>query len=244
MSKPMKLYPVPPTVYAAPSLRIDRAKVFTGRIGRLFAVAIYLLLLPTLSSAADIEVLAIFRDQVMIRIDGVQHKLKAGESTPDGMRLISADGASAVFELDGVQRRYPLGSKIRSSYKKAERSEVQVFRDPNGMFKTTGSINGMPIHFLVDTGATTIAISSAQARRLGIDYRVVGEPGQVITASRVESVYSVMFDMVKVGDVQLRNVQGMVMEGNMPDIPLLGMSFLGRLEMQNDGQRLILRQKY
>lgn len=231
-------------VCATPSRHIDPGKDYIRRAVLLCAVAIYLLTLPLPSLAADVEVLAIFRDQVMIRIDGVQHKLKAGDSTPDGMRLISTDGASAVFELDSVQRRYPLGSRIRSSYKKAELPEVQVFRDLQGMYKTTGSINGMPIHFLVDTGATTIAISSAQARRLGIDYRVVGEPGQVITASRVESAYSVMLDRVKVGDIQLRNVQGMVMEGNMPDIPLLGMSFLGRLEMQNDGQRLILRQKY
>ena len=243
MSKPIKPYPAPQTVCATPSLS-DHRKGYLMRGGLLCAVAIYLLTLSSPSPAADIEVLAIFRDQVMIRIDGVQHKLKAGDSTPDGMRLISTDGASAVFELDGVQRRYPLGSRIRSSYKKADRSEVQVFRDPHGMFKTIGSINGMPIQFLVDTGATTIAISSIQARRLGIDYRVVGEPAQVITASRVESVYSVMLDTVKVGDIQLRNVKGMVMEGNMPDIPLLGMSFLGRLEMHNDGQRLILRQKY
>lgn len=194
--------------------------------------------------ASDIEVLALFRDQVVVRIDGVQYKLKPDQATPDEVRLISSDATGAVFEFEGVQRRYPLGSRIRSSYKQAEQTEVQVFRDAHGMFKTIGSINGLPIQFLVDTGATTIAISSVQARRLGIDYRVIGEPGQAITASRVEPVFRVMFDTVKVGGIQLRNVQGTVMEGAMPDIPLLGMSFLGRLEMQNDGQRLVLRQKY
>jgi aspartyl protease family protein len=244
MSKSISPYLAPLKDCVAAFLRIDAGNTNAVRNGLLRTVAIYLLTLSMPSPAADIEVLATFRDQVVIRVDDVQHKLKPGESTPDGIRLISTDGASAMLELDGVQRRYPLGSKIRSSYKKAENQEVHVFSDQQGMFKTTGSINGMPIHFLVDTGASTIAISSAQARRLGIDYRVVGEPGQVITASRVEPVYSVMLDSVKVGDIQLRNVQAMVMEGNMPDIPLLGMSFLGRLEMQNDGQRLILRQKY
>lgn len=195
-------------------------------------------------SAADIEVLAMFRDQVVIRIDGEKHKLKPGDSTPDGIKLISSDENSALFEIDGAQRRYKLGAKIRSGYKKAEQPEVQIFRDSHGMFFTVGSINGLPIHFLVDTGATTIAISSVQARRLGIDYRVVGEPAQVITASRVESVYAVMLDTVKVGDITLRNVKATVMEGAMPDTPLLGMSFLGRLEMVNDGQKLILRKKF
>lgn len=208
------------------------------------AVAIGWLFLNASTQAADIEVLALFRDQVVIRIDGVQHKLTPGQTTPDGVQLIGSDAAGAVLEFEGTQRHYPLGSRVRSSYKQAERAEVQVFRDAHGMFKTIGSINGLPVPFLVDTGATTIAISSVQARRLGIDYRVIGEPGQVITASRVEPVYRVRFDTVKIGGIQLHNVQGTVMEGAMPDIPLLGMSFLGRLEMQNDGQRLVLRQKY
>lgn len=194
--------------------------------------------------AADIEVLAQFRDQVVIRVDGQRYKLKPGDSTPNGIRLVGSDAKGALLEVEGKQRHYPFGAKIRSSYKQAEYPEVQIFRDRHGMFLTVGSINGLPINFLVDTGATNIAISSVQARRLGIDYRVVGEAAQVMTASRVEQAYRVMLDRVQVGDIQLRQVQAVVMEGAMPDVPLLGMSFLGRLEMQNDGQRLVLRKKY
>lgn len=194
--------------------------------------------------ATDIEVLALFRDQAVLRIDGTRYKLGPGETTPEGVRLVSTYEAGAVLDVDGQQRRIALGSKIRSSYQQAAREEVQIFRDGAGMFSTIGSINGMPVNFLVDTGATSVAMNAVQARRLGIDFRIVGEPGTVVTASRVETVYRVMLDNVKVGAIQLRNVEAVVLDGPQPQETLLGMSFLGRLEMQNDGQRLLLRRKY
>lgn len=194
--------------------------------------------------ATDIEVLALFRDQAVLRIDGTRYKLGPGETTPEGVRLVSTYEAGAVLDVDGRQRRIALGSKIRSSYQQAAREEVQVFRDGAGMFSTIGSINGMPVNFLVDTGATSVAMNAVQARRLGIDFRIVGEPGTVVTASRVETVYRVMLDSVKVGAIQLRNVQAVVLDGPQPQQILLGMSFLGRVDMQNDGQRLLLRRKY
>ena len=194
--------------------------------------------------AGDIEVVALFRDQAVLRIDGANHKLQPGQRTPGGVRLVRTDESGAVLEIDGQERRYPLGSRVRSSYTQADREEVQIFRDGRGMFTTVGSINGMPVDFLVDTGATSIAMNAAQARRLGIDFRVTGEPGAAVTASRVERVYRVVLDNVKVGAIQLRNVEAVVLDGPQPQRALLGMSFLGRLEMQNDGQHLVLRRKY
>lgn len=194
--------------------------------------------------ATDIEVLALFRDQAVLKIDGARYRLGPGEATPQGVRLVSTYDGGAVLEVEGRQRRIALGSRIRSSYQQTAREEVQIFRDPTGMFTTAGSINGLPVSFLVDTGATSLAMNAAQARHLGIDFRVVGEPDAVVTASRVEQVYRVMLDNVKVGAIQLRNVEAVVLDGPQPQEILLGMSFLGRVEMQNDGQRLLLRRKY
>lgn len=207
-------------------------------------VAALLLCVCTAASAADIEVVALFRDQAVLKVDGVRYKLSPGERTPEGVRLVGTDDSGALLDVDGQERRIALGSRIRSSYQQTAREEVQIFRDGGGMFSTVGSINGLPVDFLVDTGATTVAMNAAQARRLGIDFRVVGERGAVMTASRMEPVYRVMLDSVKVGGIQLRNVEAMVLDGPQPQQTLLGMSFLGRLEMQNDGQRLLLRRKY
>ena len=196
------------------------------------------------SVAADIEVVALFRDQAVVHVDGVRYKLSPGEATAEGVRLVGADVTGAVLEFEGKTRHYALGSKLRIGYRQAAAEQVQIFRDARGMFTTVGSINGMPVDFMVDTGATSVAMNAAQARRLGIDFRVVGAPVTVMTASRPENAYRVMLDRVKVGDLQLHNVEAVVLEGAQPDATLLGMSFLGRLDMHNEGRRLVLRKKY
>ena len=112
------------------------------------------------------------------------------------------------------------------------------------MYAVLGSINGFPVDFIVDTGATLVSMSARQARRLGIDYRVVGTPGQSSTASGIDRIYVVNLDRVKVGDIEIRNVQGAVHDGDFPPATLLGMSFLSRLTIRQDGQVLELRKKY
>ncbi|MDX1409991.1 MAG: TIGR02281 family clan AA aspartic protease, partial [Saprospiraceae bacterium] len=83
-----------------------------------------------------------------------------------------------------------------------------------------------------------------EARRLGIDYRVVGAPSAITTASRVERAWAVTLESVKVGEILLRNVPGIVLEGPQPEKVLLGMSYLGRLKISNDGQVMTLQKKY
>ena len=112
------------------------------------------------------------------------------------------------------------------------------------MFSTIGSINGYPVRFLVDTGATMVAMNGSQARRLGLDFEMEGELQWVTTASGLEKAYRITLDRVKVGDIELTNVDSAVLGGDFPTQVLLGMSFLGRLEMQRAGNLLELRKKY
>jgi len=83
-------------------------------------------------------------------------------------------------------------------------------------------------------------MNADQARRLGIDFRGRGEPAAVMTASRLEPAYRVSLKTVTVGSITLRDVAAVVLDGAQPSDPLLGMSFLGRLHMANDGRRLTL----
>jgi aspartyl protease family protein len=112
------------------------------------------------------------------------------------------------------------------------------------MYAVLGSINGYPVDFIVDTGATLVSMSGREAKRLGIDYRVIGTPGHSSTATGIAKIYLVNLDRIKVGDIVLRNVQGAVHDGDFPPATLLGMSFLGRLNMHQDGQVLELKQKF
>ena len=193
----------------------------------------------------DIHVVALFKDRVMVMIDGKQRLLRSGDSSPEGVRLVSADSVGAVFEYQGRTLERRLDGRVHAAVDSPQgRDDVLIFRDRRGMFKTVGSINGLPVGFLVDTGASSVAMNSTQARRLGIDFRVQGEPTYVTTASDVTRGYHLKLNVVKVGAIQLRNVTAVVLDGAQPAEVLLGMSFLGRVAMINESDKLILRRKY
>lgn len=206
-------------------------------------VMILLLAGSMLAHAVDIKIQGLFRDMAILQVDGQQYSLRAGESTPQGITLIRADSEQAVLEIDGQQKTYPLGSHISTVYTRPEMAEAVIYRQ-NGMYFGSGSINGQSVSFIVDTGASAISMNEAQARRLGLDFRVIGDPIRVSTANGIVRAYKVNLDEVKVGGIQLNNVTGIVHEGGSPQIILLGMSFLGQLEMQRDGERLVLKKKW
>lgn len=213
-------------------------------IRTLLAVILFTCLLNPVLAATDVRVVALFSERAMLLIDGKQHLMRPGETSPEGVTLISANSETAVIEVDGREVTARLDGRVSARKRTAQTKEVQVRRNPAGMYSTVGSINGLPVPFLVDTGATQIAMNSAQARRLGIDYRVIGKRSAVTTASGREPAWLVMLDTVKVGDLKLLNVSGIVIEGEQPEVTLLGMSFLGRLEITNSGHLMTLRQKY
>ena len=214
-----------------------------SRISRVLP-ALCMLIASASAVAVDVRVVGLFQDRAVISIDGRQRILRVGQTSPEGIRLVSADSESALLEVEGQQIRASLDSRVSASKKARTVSEVRIQRDRSGMYFTVGSINALPVNFLVDTGATQIAMNGAHARRLGIDYRVVGEPAVVTTASGVERAWAVRLDTVRVGEIELRNIPAMVLDGAQPETILLGMSFLGKLQISNEGQLMTLRQKY
>ena len=195
-------------------------------------------------AAPDVRVVGLFNDQAVLQINGRQHVLKAGQTSPEGVKLLEADSESAVLQIEGERIEARLDGRVSARKQGSTAREVQVWRNTSGMYTTVGSINGLPVSFLVDTGATQVAMNAAQARRLGIDYRVTGSPAEVTTASGVERAWMVSLDSVKVGELEVRNVQAVVLEGTQPQTTLLGMSYLGRMKIINDGQLMTLQKKY
>ena len=111
------------------------------------------------------------------------------------------------------------------------------------MYITQGSINNFSVQFLVDTGATWVAMSEVVAKRLGINY-YRGRKGYAGTASGTAEIYKVTLDKVKVGDIELRNVPAAVISGYGSHQVLLGNSFLKRCEMTRTKSVMILKKKY
>ncbi len=205
---------------------------------------IVLLSLAGAQAATKVTVVGLFKNTAIVVIDGTRRLLRSGDTSPEGVKLISATSSEAVLEIDGEQKHYGLGGQIGGSYARPERAKVRIWPTPDRMYVVLGSINGFPVKFIVDTGATLVSLSGREAKRLGIDYRVVGTPGRSSTASGIEKIYVVNLDKVKVGDIEIRNVRGAVHDGDFPPATLLGMSFLSRLTMRQDGLVLELEKKF
>lgn len=195
------------------------------------------------SETPKVVVVGLFNDQAVVEIDQKQRILKVSKPSPEGVILISADSEIAVLEIDGVQQEYRLGGHIGSHYTAPAKQPVVSIWPTNGMYLTAGSINGFSVDFLVDTGASAIALNGATASRLGLDY-LRGQPIGVQTVSSYEKAYQVTLDVVQLGDIKLYNVDGIVIDGLEPRRALLGMTFLGQLNIQHNGVRMDLKKKF
>ncbi len=192
--------------------------------------------------AADVALVGLMPNKAMVVIDGGQRQtLAVGAVSPEGVRLVAIEAGAAIFDVDGKRRRMQIGQSIVSAAK-AAKPVLTLNADAQGHFFAQGSINGEPLRFLVDTGATFISLGAADARRARIDLSK-GERGTTMTANGVARVWKVRLASVKVGDITLRDVEATVHEHDLP-IALLGMSFLNRMEMRRDGTSLTLTQRY
>jgi aspartyl protease family protein len=194
---------------------------------------------------ADVAVTALFNGKAVIVVDGGKPRtLTVGESTPEGVKLISANSELAVIESGGQRQTLQLGQGTRVGRSAgAADGQVTLTADARGHFITNGAINGVSVRFLIDTGATSVALSTSEARRLGINY-LAGARAYSSTANGVVPLYRVTLDNVRIGDISVGNVEAAVLEGSGLDIALLGMSFLKRMQMKRDGDTLTLLKRY
>ncbi|GMQ55215.1 retropepsin-like aspartic protease family protein [Halopseudomonas aestusnigri] len=196
------------------------------------------------SAATEVRVVGLFANAAVVNIDGQRHMLRVGKPPVNGVELIAADSQTATLRVDGQTRQFGLQREYTEGFAQSERQQVSIPRGEGGHFRVTGSINGQTVSFMVDTGATSVSMSSVQARRLGIDYALSGTPVRAATASSAVDGYQVTLARVKVGDIELSNVQALVLEGRFPLEVLLGMSWLSRVRMDEQDNLLLLERKY
>jgi aspartyl protease family protein len=201
--------------------------------------------LPLLAGAVDVTLIGLFPGKAVITVNrGAPRTLSVGQSTPEGVKLVSTDAKSAVLEVEGGQRlTVEMGQHFETANMTGSRQAVTLAPDSRGHFVTDGQVNGAHMRFLVDTGATLVAIPASDAARLGIDYRR-GRRGISQTANGAVAFWRVTLDSVSVGGVTLTNVEGAVHDSGGLDVALLGMSFLGRTEMKREGPNLTLVKRY
>ncbi len=194
--------------------------------------------------ASQVRVVGLFPGAAVISVDGQRKLVKVGQTGPGGVVVVSADSRGAVLRVDGVERSYGLSREYSEGFVEAEKKQLSIAKGAGGHYWVAGSINGQSVQFLVDTGATSIALNDGHARRLGIDYRVIGRPLQVSTASGTVRGWQVSLDRVKVGELEVLGVEAVVLEGSSPTDALLGMSFLNRVGWRVEQDLLVLESKY
>ena len=209
---------------------------------RLLAAAALLIAAP--SFAQSVSMSGSLGDKALLMIDGAPRTLATG-ATVLGVKLVSVSGSDAIVEVKGKRVTLQLGGaqvNIGGAPSDGGGTQIVLTAGSGGHFFTGGSINGKSVRFLVDTGATYVSMGVNEAERLGIDYRA-GRPGTTSTANGAMAVYKVSLASVRVGDVQLYNVEALIGQAPM-EVVLLGNSFLTRFQMKRENDTMTLSKRY
>ena len=210
---------------------------------RLNSIAVLALLAALPAVAADVSLIGTFgTTAAILSVDGGAPKtVKVGQSY-GGVTVIAVENDRATVEAGGKRRVLARGQTYSSSATSSGNQSVTLSAGAGGHFMADGQINGGAIRFLVDTGATSIALPASDANRLGIDYRK-GPRGTASTAGGPTAMYIVKLDSVRVGGIELQNVDAVVIEQGL-HVALLGNSFLNRTEIRREGQTMTLTRRF
>jgi aspartyl protease family protein len=197
-------------------------------------------------AAPQVQVVGLFPGAAVLSIDGQRKLVKVGQTGPEGVQVVSADSHKAVLRVGGVEQTYELSREYNTAGYAAPsaRTEMGIARGTGGHYWVAGSINNQNAQFLVDTGATSVAMNEGEARRLGIDYRANGTPMMASTASGTVRSWRVMLNSVKLGSVEVLGVEAAVVQGEYPTEILLGMSFLNRVGWREDQGVMYIQAKH
>lgn len=196
----------------------------------------------SLVHAQDFSLVALSNGKAMLVIDDKPPKMFAiGSMVTTGTKLVATTNNSATIEKEGKRQTLFLGHAVLRS-EPAKSASVTLQAGENGHFFIDGKINGgSNLRMMVDTGASFVAMSASDANRLGIDYKQ-GRPSRVSTANGIISTYIVRLDSLKVGEIEVFQVDASIQENEI-GIGLLGMSFLKRVTMVREGQQMVLTKK-
>jgi len=186
-------------------------------------------------AAPSVYVMSIGASSVQVILNqNVVRTLSIGETAPEGVKLQGIENGAAVFNVDGRLVRMTLGASTTS--------QIVLRAGADGQFRVTAYVNGNPVRAIIDTGASSVAMSSALALKLGIDYRR-GQPGTMYTANGSVASYGVLVRSVQIGDVVVTNVPASVQEGReiSRDVDvLIGHSFLRNVQLQQSGTTMMI----
>lgn len=195
------------------------------------------------ASAQTVAMSGRLGDKALLMIDGNARTVAVG-ATVQGVKLVSVTADGSVVELAGKRYNVPLGGtpvSVGGGGGGEGGTRIVLTAGPGGHFVTGGSINGRAVEFVVDTGATTVAMSQTEAERIGLNFKG-GQRGMVSTANGLVPAYRVNLTSVRIGEVTVYAVDALVVPAQMPYI-LLGNSFLTRFQMSRVNDVMTLEKR-
>ena len=192
------------------------------------------------ASAQTVALQGMLGSKALLIVGGGAPRAVAPGETHQGVKVISTSGDQAVVLVDGRRVTLRVGEAPANVGGAAPSGgdRIALTADGRGHFIAQGSINNRPVQFMVDTGASVVAIGQGEADRLGLNYKS-GRQVMMNTANGAAPGWLFKINTLRVGDVVAYEVDTVVTPAAMPAI-LLGNSFLNRFNMRRDGDQMML----
>jgi aspartyl protease family protein len=207
--------------------------------------AALLLVAATSAQSQSVTLTGMVGSKALLIVDGSEPKIVAAGESYKGVKIVSTTGDTAVIEISGKRYNTRIGdspASVGGGGGSGSGSKIVMSMGSGGHFMAQGSINGKSTQFMVDTGATAVSLGAAQAKQMGLDY-TAGKPVRMNTANGQTMGYLMTLNSVRVGDVEVFNVEAIVAQQSMPFV-LLGNSFLTRFSMRRDSDQMVLERRY
>ena len=191
------------------------------------------------AQAQDVALAGILGGKALLVVNGSAPRGVAPGESHMGVQVVSVGREDAVVDSAGGRRSLRLGEAPVRVGGSGTGQRVVLKADARGHFVSSGQINGRIMQYMVDTGASTIAIGRPDAERMGLKFEEQGQSVRMNTANGVAQGWRMRLDSVRVGDVELRGVDAIVTPQPMPYV-LLGNSFLREFEMSRNSDEMML----
>lgn len=216
----------------------DRAALAGG------ALVLALLAAPA-AWAQTVSLQGMLGNRALLIVDGSAPKTVAPGDSWKGVKVLSTQGDQATVEAGGHRFTLRVGeapASVGGGGGPAGARRIVLTAESGGHFMANGAINGRVAYFMVDTGASMVSMAARDAERFGIDYKG-GQPVQMTTANGPALAWRVKLGTVRVGEVEIREVDAVVSQQVMPFV-LLGNSFLTRFQMRRENDQMVLERRY
>ena len=208
---------------------------------RSMAMACALLALPMGACAQSVALAGVLGTKALLVVDANPPRAMGVGDEFHGVKVIALSKDDATIDVKGVRRVVRLGEAPVSVGARTGGRRVTLVADSRGHFVNSGTINGQAMQYMVDTGASTVAIGRPDADRMGLKY-LNGQPVSVGTANGVAQGWRMKLDSVRVGGVEVFGVEAIITSQPMPYV-LLGNSFLTEFQMTRINDQMVLEKR-